>query len=174
MCRPPPEGSAGPAATAPSGSTWTGASTWIGDRRTVSTAASPRCDGSRPGRHLAPQDGFASTGPRREGLSPSTCWRLSSRFSLNDYPLPRAPAWLCLHSQSISPDFLAYSPECVECAFCELRPNEILRSSFGGGFFPASKRIRVCSLRERRGSLRHATMLFGKRVKALGDGEVLG
>ena len=57
---------------------------------------------------------------RREGLSPSTCWRLSSRSSLNEYPLSRAPAWLCLHSQSISPDFLAYSPECVEGKFSEV------------------------------------------------------
>jgi hypothetical protein len=48
----------------------------------------------------------------------------------------------------------------------EVRLNGVLRSSFGGGFFPASQRIRVCSLRERRGSLRHATMLFGKRAKS--------
>src|SRR5215218_8447663 len=53
MCRPPPEGSAGPAATAPSGSTWTGASTWTGDRRKIRTAESPRRDGSRSGRHHA-------------------------------------------------------------------------------------------------------------------------
>jgi hypothetical protein len=69
---------------------------------------------------------------RREGLSPSTCWRLSSRSSLNEYPLSRAPAWFCLHSQSISPYFLAYSPECVEGVFSEV---ELLLSGVGGIHF---------------------------------------
>src|SRR5688572_30186118 len=66
----------------------------------------------------------------------------------------------------LGPISCPYSPECVEGEFCELRRHGVLRSSFGGGFFPASQRIRVCSLRECRGSLRHATMLFDKRAKS--------
>ena len=35
---------------------------WAGGYGT-SGYSDPDCDGSRPGRHLAPQNGFASTGP---------------------------------------------------------------------------------------------------------------
>ena len=56
--------------TAPSGSTWRGASTWTGGRRAARTVTRPPRDRPRFGRHLAPGTNYASTGPKRgqEGL----------------------------------------------------------------------------------------------------------
>jgi hypothetical protein len=44
---------------------------WAGNRRKIRTAESPRRDGSRSGRHLAPRASYASTVPRTPCLRTS-------------------------------------------------------------------------------------------------------